>query len=108
MNRRDESDEKLRIIKQITAHDFTTCYDFGYVLLNDSLAMKKLRKDHKDDNDEFIRAVLEMWLSRDDDDKKGSLPCTWGSLIQCAEDAELDGVFVKRLRDNVPLKPVCN
>ena len=85
----------------ITAHDSSQCDNFGHKLLNDRLAMKKLRKKHKDDDDKFIRAVLEKWLSRDDDDKKGSLPCTWEALVQCAQEAGLDGEFVKLLRDNV-------
>ena len=103
MKRRDVPDKKLRIIKQITAHKFTKCADFGCLLLNGISEFKKLKKKHKDDddNDEFIRAVLEMWLSRDDDEEEGSLPCTWESLVECAEDADLDGVFVKLLRDNV-------
>ena len=105
MKRRDVPNKKLRIIKQITAHKFTKCADFGYLLLNDMSEFKKLTKKHKDDddNDEFIRAVLEIWLNRDDDDdeEEGSLPCTWESLVECAEDADLDGVFVKLLRDNV-------
>ena len=100
---------KLKIIKEITAHKFTKCADFGCLLLNDTLEFKKLRNKLKDDdgNDDFIRAVLRTWLDRDDNKKEGSLPCTWESLIQCAEDAELDGVFVKLLRENAPLKPVC-
>ena len=101
MKRRDGSGKKLKIIDWITAHDSSQCDDFGHKLLDDTLAMKKLRRDHKDDNDQFIRAVLRKWLSRDDDEEEGSLPCTWESLVECAEDADLDGVFVKLLRDNV-------
>ena len=101
MKRNDGSDKKLKIIDWITSHDSSQCDDFGHKLLDDTLAMKKLRKKHKDDDDKFIRAVLEMWLSRDDDVEEGSLPCTWESLVQCADEADLDGEFVKLLRDNV-------
>ena len=101
MKRRDGSDKDLEILDWITAHDSSQCDNFGHKLLEDRLAMKKLRKKHKDDDDKFIRAVLEKWLSRDDDDKKGSLPCTWEALVQCAQEAGLDGEFVKLLRDNV-------
>ena len=101
MKSRDGSGKKLRIIKQITAHKSTQCDDFGHKLLNNESVIEKLRKTHKDD-DEFIRAVLKMWLGRDDDDEEeGMLPCTWESLVQCADDADLDGEFVKLLRDNV-------
>ena len=101
MKRRDGSDENLEMVRWITAHDSSHCDDFAHKLLKDMLAMKELRKKHKDDDDKFIRAVLEKWLSRDDDDKKGSLPCTWEALVQCAQEAGLDGEFVKLLRDNV-------
>ena len=98
----DGSDENLMIIEWISAHDSSQCDDFGHKLLNDRLSVKKLRKKHKDDDDKFIRAVLENWLSRDDDDKKGrSLPCTWESLVKCSNESGLDGEFVKLLRDNV-------
>ena len=100
MKRRDGSGKKLRIIKRITAHKSTKCDDFGHKLLNNESEIEKLRKTHKDD-DEFIRAVLKMWLGRDDDEEEGSLPCTWESLVECADDADLDGEFVKLMRDNV-------
>ena len=101
MKRRDGSDKNLEIIRWITAHDSGQCDDFGHKLLKDKLAMKILRKKHKDDDDKFIRAVLKKWLSRNDDDRTGSLPCTWEALVQCADEAGLDGEFVKLLRDNV-------
>ena len=91
MKRRDGSDENLEIINWITAHDSSQCDDFGHKLLKDKLAMKRLRKNNKDD-DKFIRAVLENWLSRDG---------TWKVLVQCADEAGLDGDFVKLLINNV-------
>ena len=92
MKRRDGSDENLEIIDWVAAHDSSQCDDFGHKLLKDKLAMKKLRKKHKDDDDKFIRAILEKWLSRDG---------TWEVLVQCADEAGLDGDFVKLLRNNV-------
>ena len=100
MKRRDGSDKKMRIINRITAHKSFQCVDFGHLLLNDGTVVKKLQDENNNNND-FIRAVLDKWLSRDDDDKEESPPCTWEALVQCAEDAELDGEFVKLLRDNV-------
>ena len=100
MKRRDGSDENLEIIEWITSHTSSQCDNFGHKLLNNRLAIRKLRKNLKSD-ELFVSAVLEKWLSRDDDDKKGSLPCTWEALVQCAQEAGLDGEFVKLLRDNV-------
>ena len=100
VKRRDGSDENLEIIEWITSHSSGQCDNFGHKLLNNRLTIRKLRKNLTND-EEFVSAVLEKWLSRDDDDKKGSLPCTWESLVKCAEDAGLDGEFVKLLRDNV-------
>ena len=102
MKRRDGSGEKLRIIPIITAHERTTCEDFAYILLGDSLTVRKLRREHND-IEEFIRAVLRKWLDRDDEDEdEESMPCTWEALVQCAEDAGLDRIYVKLLKDNVP------
>ena len=59
---------------------------------------KKKKKMEK-----FVRAVLQKWLDRDDDDEsEESLPCTWDALVQCCEEANLDRVFKKLLRDNIP------
>ena len=101
MKRRDGSVKNLKIVEWITAHDSSQCDDFGHKLLHDRLAIKKLRKKHFGDDDEFICAVLEKWLSRADDEEEGSLPCTWESLVKCADEADLDGEFVQLLRDNV-------
>ena len=67
--------------------------------------MKTLSTQHEKRMEEFVRAVLQKWLNRDDDNEsEESLPCTWDALIQCCEDANLDGihVFVKQLRGNIP------
>ena len=103
MRKRDGSRGNLRIIEWITAHKYTQCVDFAHKLLVDKLSVKKLSVKHSDDKDEFVRAVIKRWLDRDDDDEdEESLPCTWEALVVCAQDAGLDGVFVKLLRDNVP------
>ena len=101
MKMRDGSEEKLEIIRWITSHTSTKCDDFAHKLLNNRLTVRELRKKY-DKDDEFVRAVLEKWLSRDDDSKKGSLPCTWDTLVQCVDESDLDGVFHKLLKDNVP------
>ena len=102
MTRRDGTRGKFRIIDWITSHESTVCKDFAYKLLIDELTVRKLQMKHKD-SEEFVRAVFEKWLSRDDDDEdEMSQPCTWESLIQCAEDSGLDGTFIKLLGGNVP------
>ena len=102
MKKKDGSRKKLRIIDEISSHDTSKCDDFAHNLLNDRLTVRRLRKKHKGD-EEFVRAVFDSWLGRDDDEEdEDSLECSWESLVQCAEDSGLDGVFVKLLRDSVP------
>ena len=103
MEKRDGSRKrKLSIIDKISCHDKSKCDDFARNLLGDRLTVNGLRKKHKGD-DEFVRAVFDSWLSRDDDDEdEESMECRWESLVQCAKDSDLDGEFVKQLRDNVP------
>ena len=102
MTRRDGTRGKFRIIDWITSHESTVCKDFAYKLLIDELTVRKLQMKHKD-SEEFVRTVFEKWLSRDDDDEdEMSQPCTWDSLIWCAEDSGLDGTFITLLRGNVP------
>ena len=102
MERRDGSRKKLEIIDEITSHKSTQCTDFAHKLLNHRSTVRKLQKNHTND-EEFIRAVLNNWLDRDDDDEQEeSVPCSWEALIQCMNDAGLDGELVKILRDNVP------
>ena len=102
MKKRDGSKGKLRIIEWITAHEYAQCVDFAHKLLIDPLTVKKLLTKHSN-KDEFVRAVLLRWLDRDDDDEyEESMPCTWEAIVQCVEDADLDGEFLKLLRDNVP------
>ena len=103
MKKRDGSKGKLRIIEWITAHKPAQCVDFAHQLLVDKLSVKKLHMKHENDKDEFVRAVLERWISRDDDDEdEESVECTWEALVSCCQEADLDGDFVKLLRDNVP------
>ena len=96
--KRDGSEGELRIIEWITSHSDGQCKDFAYLLLKDRLLVRKLSKQHFY-TEEFVRAVLERWLSRDNDDEE---PCTWEALVQCAQDAGFDEEFVKLLRDNIP------
>ena len=101
MRKRDDSTEKLRIIEWITAHKLTECDDFAHILLP-ALPVKKLRTKHGDNKEEFVRAVFQKWIDRDDDDKSDkSLPCTWAALVKCCEDAKLDRMFINLLRDYV-------
>ena len=82
MKMRDRSEERLQIIPWITSHTSTKCVDFAHKLLNDRLTVRELRKKHIRD-DEFVRAVLNKWVGRDDDSKKAGFialhlgdPCT--------------------------------
>ena len=103
MQKRDGSKGKLRIIEWITSHERTQCVDFAHKLLVEPLSVKKISKKHEENKEEFVCAVLQKWLDRDDDDEsEESLPCTWDALVQCCEEANLDGVFKKLLRDNIP------
>ena len=46
---------------------------------------------------------MNTWPDRDDDDEYvESVRCSWEALIQCVNDAGLDGELVKVLRDNIP------
>ena len=102
MQKRDGSKGKLMIIDWIASHELTQCVDFAHKLLVDALPVKQLSIVHEE-KEQFVCAVLQKWLDRDDDDKsEESLPCTWDALVICCEDANLDGVFVKLLRDNIP------
>lgn len=101
MEKRNGSGKHLKIIEWIASHDSTQCDDFAHKLFKDRLTVKKLRKKSGND-DEFVRAVFDKWLSIDDDNVEDWLPCTWKALVQCAEEANLDGEFVMLLRDNVP------
>ena len=102
MKMRDGSEKTLKIMEWISSHESTQCTSFAHKLLNDRLSVKKLRKKYDKDDDEFVRAVLENWVSRNDDSKEGSLPCTWDTLVQCVDESGLDGEFLKLLKDNVP------
>ena len=104
MRKKDGSKGKLEIIEWITAHELTKCVDFAHTLLP-ALPVKKLRTEHKNNKEEFVRAVLQKWIDRDDDDDEEddeSPPCTWNALVKCCEDAKLDGKFVNLLRDYIP------
>ena len=101
MQKRDGSKGMLRIIDKITSHERTKLDDFAYKLLVDKLSVNKLRNKHQGE-DAFVRAVLERWISRDDDDEdEESLECTWEVLVSCCHGAGLNGDFVKLLRKNV-------
>ena len=103
MQKRDGSKGKLRVIEWITAHELTQCVDFAHKLLVDALPVKQLSTKYEGRKEEFVRAVLQKWLDRNDDDEsEESLLCTWNALVKCCEDANLDGVFVKLLRGNIP------
>ena len=72
------------------------------MLLNDGL-VSKYNTECKG-KDEFVRKVINDWLSRDDDDPNDSAaPRTWAALAECVTDAGLDGALAKAIRDTFPL-----
>ena len=98
LKKTDGSGEYLRVIRWIASLSRSECVDFAHLLLVDPV---KVRTHQKRSNyDEFVRAVLEDWLSRGD----GSLaiPRTWEALADCMEAAGLPGDLVKAIRETCP------
>ena len=61
------------------------------MLLKDDDLVRRYQKECKEKN-EFVRRVLDDWLSRDDRDPNDSaVPRTWSSLAECISDADLPG-----------------
>ena len=104
LKKSDGSEGHLRVVDWITSLPRSKCDDFAYVLLNNMIRVRSHRKQATCD-DEFIRAVLEDWLSQPD---RGSadeaLPCTWEALADCVEDAGLDRALAEAIRDNCSIK----
>ena len=97
---RPQFSELLKYIKNISSCSSSECYDFACILLNDAEAVKRIKKDNKED-DQFVRAVFRNWLERDDDDlsESAAAPHTWEALIECITKAELPGKYAKAIRD---------
>ena len=98
--RKKKTSGKLEIIKEIAASTYMQCINFAELLLRDT-AVKMIRKKNKGEDDVFVYEVLENWLSRDDDNTDDpAVSRTWVGLIECMEDAGLDGILVKAVRDH--------
>ena len=92
----------LRIIKQLTACEFSTCEDFAQMLLQNEISVKSIKAKNKKNQDDFVRAVFRNWLSRDDDNRDDpAFPRTWLALAFCLEDTDDEelGTLVKAIRD---------
>lgn len=90
----------LQIVKTLSSFKLHQCEDFAYLLLHDDVQVRKLKSDYEENKDQFVRAVLKDWLSRDDSDSSDSaVPRTWEALAQCVTDAELDGTLAKAIRE---------
>ena len=75
------------------------CTDLAHMLLKDDALVRRYQKDCKDKN-EFVRRVLDDWLSRDDRDPNDSaVPRTWSSLVECISDADLPGDLATAIND---------
>ena len=93
---------KLKVIQWITSLEQWQCTDFAHMLLNDDVLVSKYKKDYKE-KDEFVREVLNDWLSRNDDDPNDSaVPRTWAALAECVTDAGLPGALTKAINDACP------
>ena len=95
---RKDGQGKLRIIDFIVTHSESKVDDFAQLLLKDHNAVRGLHNDNKEKK-EFVRAVLKRWVSTDD---HHTVPRTWRSLIEVMRDADLDGVTVTDIENNLP------
>ena len=94
---------KLKVTEWITSHEQWRCVDFANMLLRDDVLVRRYQNSDIE-KDEFVRAVLRDWLSRDDGDSTDSaVPRTWSALAECVSDAGLDGALAKAIRDTCPL-----
>ena len=59
--------------------------------------MRKLHIENKE-QEGFVRAVLRTWINTD---SGPAVPRTWNSLVGVMENADLDGVTVQDIRNNV-------
>ena len=98
LKKTDESKEYLRIIRWIASLPRSECVDFAHLLLVDSIKVRAHQKIS--DASEFVRAVLEDWLTIGDDSK--AVPRTWVALADCMEEAGLPGDLVKAIRETCP------
>ena len=90
---------KLEIITAIATSSPIQCVAFAELLLRDT-TVDKLRKRNKKDDDMFVYEILKNWLSRNDNNPYDpAVPRTWGALAQCMENAGLEGVLVKDVKD---------
>ena len=81
----------LRVIRWISSLEQWQCSDLAHMLLKDGALVRRHQKECKDKN-EFVRRVLDDWLSRDDGDlNDSSVPRTWSSLVECVRYADLPG-----------------
>ena len=75
----------LKIIQEIAAQGYIT---FGMHLLQDENGkeVRVIGKNHKDDVEHVVRAIIEKWLS------SSEAPRTYQHLIECLRLSELDAL----------------
>ena len=98
LRKTDVSGEYLWVIEWITSLSHSKCIDFAHKLLVDPVKVRTHQK--LSNSDEFVRAVLEDWLSRGE--RSRAVPRTWTALADCMEDAGLPGDLVKAIRETCP------
>ena len=99
LKKTDGSGEYLRVIEWITSLSRSECVDFAHLLLVDPVKVR-IHQKKLSNSDEFVRAVLEDWLSRGE--RSRAVPHTWKALADCMEDADLPGDLVKAIREACP------
>ena len=91
----------LRISDEILANlRHVEVLNFGHLLLNDTTSMKRIIRDHRNDDEMIVYDVFKNWLARDDDNRKDpAYPRTWRALAYCLEATSVElGALVNDLR----------
>ena len=82
----------------ISSHSTAKCVKFAEVLLNDSLLVQRFKRDNKGEDELFIQAVLEKWVSSVEGP---AMECTWPNLIECMKLANMNDLEIQNIRDVV-------
>lgn len=88
----------LHPIDIISSHAMATCVGFAQVLLNNPLAVNRLRINNRETED-FIQAVLGTWVASVGGP---AVDCTWPNLLECMGKAGMSGVHIQEIRDALP------
>ena len=87
---------RLRPMEIISSHSMAQCERFAQVMLNDDLAVTKLKRDSDEKPDVFIDKVLRKWVSSGKSEP--AVGCTWENLLECMDKASMDGLSIENIR----------